>query len=344
MQRESSIFETVAKAEKVSGDLIESAGHGFAFPVPEKIRNISEAEKIRIDESGKGISRLELFKTTLSAIKNAWEKAIEPRIEAIRKQSVTREQLKGGTDFFTAADLASEESIRNSFFEKFGADSIRVFGEEKNEYLGNQNSRVGVRIDPIDGTESMKYGKTQDWSIMVGVYEGAPEQERQVVGVLYFPERSTLLYQVEGVAGVFVSNPETGETKEISALDDQNKLSEIITCYWKHTNLQKTGRISEIESALRQAGARLRSTNSASADVLEALTTGGKRAIVMDGDISTVDYIAYSLLQKMGYRLFDWTGAELNADQSDLNDKKIILVPPGKAGETIVKTVTDIAK
>ena len=343
MPREN-IFETVARAEKTSRDLLESVGKGFAFPVPEKIRDISEDEKIQVDESGKEIKKTELLKTTLQALKNSWEQAIEPKIDEIRKQSVKKDEQKGGTDFFTEADLASEETIRNAFFEKFGEDSIRVFGEERNEYLGNQKSRVGVRIDPIDGTESMKFGKTQDWSIMVGVYEGTSENERQIIGAMYFPERSTLLYQVDGVVGVFVVNIETGETKEISALDNQDDLSEIITSYWKHANLQKTGRISEIESALRNSGARLRSTNSASADVLEALTTGGKRAIVMDGDITTVDYIAYSLLQKMGYRLFDWKGNELNADQSDLTDRKVVFVPPGKAGEEIVKNIIEVSK
>ena len=343
MPREN-IFETVARAEKTSRDLLESVGKGFAFPVPEKIRNISENEKIQFDESGGEIKKTELLKTTLQALKNSWEQAIEPRIDDIRKQSVRKEEQKGGTDFFTEADLASEDAIRSAFFQKFGEDSIRVFGEEKNEYLGNQKSRVGVRIDPIDGTESMKFGKTQDWSIMVGVYEGTAENEKQIIGAMYFPERSTLLYQVDGVDGVFVANIETGETKEISALENQDNMSEIIISYWKHTNLQKTGRISEIESALRNSGARLRSTNSASADVLEALTTGGKRAIVMDGDIATVDYIAYSLLQKMGYRLFDWEGNELSADQSDLTDKKVVFVPPGKAGEEILKKIVESSK
>lgn len=343
MPREN-IFETVARAEKTSRDLLESVGKGFAFPVPEKIRNISEDEKIQIDESGKEIGKVELLKTSFKALKDAWEKAIEPRIDEIRTRAVGKEQQKGGTDFFTEADLASEETIRGSFFEKFGEDSIRVFGEERNAYLGNLNSKIGIRIDPIDGTESMKYGKTQDWSIMVGVYEGTPEQEKQVIGAMYFPERSTLLYQVAGVEGVFVSNIETGETREISTLENQDDLFEIITSYWKHTNLQKTGKISEIESSLRKAGARLRSTNSASADVLEALTTGGKRAIVMDGDITTVDYIAYSLLQKMGYKLFDWNGNELSADQTDVSDKKVVFVPPGKAGEEILNKIKEATK
>jgi fructose-1,6-bisphosphatase/inositol monophosphatase family enzyme len=331
--RKENIFNTVARMEKISNDLIESAGKGFAFPVAEKIRNISENE----------ISKIELLKTSLKAIKDAWENNIEPRIDAIRESAVAKDQQKDGNDFFTQADIASEDSIRGIFFEKYGEDNIRVFGEESGSYLGNLNSTIGIRIDPIDGTESMKYGKTQDWSIMVGVYEGTPEQEKQIIGTIYFPERSILLYQVTSVEGVFVLNTETGETKEISELKNQDNLSEIIISYCKHTNLQKTGKISEIESSLRQAGARLRSTNSVSADVLEALTTGGKRAMIMDGDLTTVDYIAYAFLQKMGYKLFDWNGSEMNTDQSDLSEKKIVLVPPGKAGEVIINTIRTIS-
>ncbi len=240
--------------------------------------------------------------------------------------------------------MASEKNIRTIFFKKFSEDSIRIFGEEENEYLGNKNSRIGVRIDPIDGTESMKFGKTQDWSIMVGIYEGTPEHERQIIGTIYFPERSTLLCQVEGLEDVFITNIETGEIKEISTIANQDELSEIIISYWKHTNLQKTGRISEIESALRNAGARLRSTNSSSADVLEALTTGGQRAIVMDGDITIVDYIAHSFLQKIGYLFFDWNGNEFNADQADLSGKKVVFVPPGKVGDEIIKIIKDATK
>src|SRR3989338_9330556 len=127
MPREN-IFETVARAEKTSRDLLESVGKGFAFSVPEKIRDISEDEKIQVDESGKEIKKTELLKTTLQALKNSWEQAIEPKIDEIRKQSVKKDEQKGGTDFFTEADLASEETIRNAFFEKFGEDSIRVFG------------------------------------------------------------------------------------------------------------------------------------------------------------------------------------------------------------------------
>lgn len=336
-----SILEQTEKLKEISDNALESAGQGFAFPVSEKIRNLQENDAVDTGTGGP-IAKKEILKTTLSAVKSAWETAIKPRIDDVRAQTLRQDQVKGGNDFFTEADLASEKTVKESVFKSFGENNVRVFGEEANAYVGNTDSRFGVRIDPVDGTESMKYGKTQDWSIMAGGYEGDLSKEKQIVGVMYFPEREMLVYQVDSVEGVFILNIATGDTTEISSLTEQNEISGIITSYWKHTNLDKRGKIDGIEKALREEGARLRSCNSASADVFEALSTGGQRAIVMDGDITTVDYIAYSFLQKLGYKLYDWEGNLMDTDDVGLTDKKMVLVPPGKAGEEIVQIVKSV--
>ncbi len=334
------LFGTVAEAVKRSDNLQESIGQGFAFPVPKEIRDLPEDVGIEADVETI-IGKKALLKAALEAVRQAWEKAIDPQLEAVRNQILRPEEQKGGTDFFTQADTSSEKLIRDYFFKLFGEDHLRIFGEEANRYLGNTHSRIGIRIDPIDGTESMKFGKTPDWSIMVGVYEGTLEKERQVVGVVYFPERGVLMYQIDELPGIYIGKPETGESQCIKDIPIHNHLKNIVTCFWKHADPKRRGPIDQIEQKLHQAGARLRSTNSASADVLEALTTNGQRAIVMDGDITTVDYIAYSFLQKIGYTLHGWRGESLNTEDTDITDKKIILVPPGAAGEEILKIVTE---
>lgn len=334
------LFKSVKIAERQSEDITRSIAKGFAFPVPKEVCDLPDTSRVRIHEGGEEtIAKKELMKAVLIAIHRAWETAIKPIIGDVRKQMLERASIKSGTDFFTVADTSSEHLIREYLFDQFGRENLRIFGEEANTYLGNTESRIGIRIDPIDGTESMKFGKTQDWSIMVGVYEGDLEHERQVMGAFYFPERNAIVYQIDELPGVYISIPDSGQVYKFESLTPQEDLGNLIIAYWKHTDPKRKGAIDEVENALREHGARLRSTNSASADVLEAIQTQGQRAIVMDGDITTVDYIAYTFLQKLGYELYDWNGNRLDADQTDLTDKKIVLVPPGGAGRKIVDIV-----
>lgn len=324
------------KSEKEEQYSFEDMGIGFAFPVHEKIKKMDPDERIKVSPDDKaGIGKLDLVEVAFKSLKDAWEQEIEPRIEKVR--SKPPEHLKDGTDFFTEADTASEEVIRELFFKKFGKENLRIFGEEANKYLGNEKSRIGIRIDPIDGTESMKFGKP-DWGIMVGIYEGVPKNERQIAGVVYYPERKMLAYSVENV-GVFVTDLESSETKEIEQVEPQDDLGNMIIQIWEHSDIKQRGNIPEIKSALENKGARIRSSASSCADVLEALLTNGQRAMIIDSDYSEVDYIPYSFLEKVGYTLYDWEGNELRADDVKLKNKKIVVIPPGKTGKEILETI-----
>jgi len=251
------ILETVAHVTQSSNDAIESTRLGFAFPVHEKIRNLGNKTVHSYED--KHLDRLELMKTALTAVDRAWKEAIQPRIEQIRKRSVPVERRKGkGTDFFTVADTASERLIRDALFKKFGKNNLRIFGEEKGAYMGNIESQAGVRIDPIDGTQNFKAGMP-DWGIMVGVYEGTREEECQVQGVAYLPERNKLICFDEH-AGVFVTDTGTGKVNEIGKFQNRDNLKEVLVTVWTHTDPHQTSdRIKHIESALAVEGGVIRS-------------------------------------------------------------------------------------
>lgn len=346
---QASLYQTAAQADKHSRDILESTGQGFAFPVAEKVRNMSDDEKVHTSEEDKeGIAKKELLKASLKALSLAWEQAIKPLISKVRAKEV--ETLKHGTDFFTEADTKSEEIIRNYFVEQFGEQSLRIFGEEANRYSGNEKSRIGVRIDPIDGTESFKFSKDADWGIMIGVYEGTPENDHQIISAVYFPERQQLLYSVDGV-GVFGTNMNEGKelqldkvgTKEYTTVPDRDDVKDIITSQWKHTDASQRGNNTAIENALVDKKARIRSTDSSCGEVLEALESNGKRAIILDGDFNQVDFIPFTMLEKVGYKIYDWQGNEKRADDPELTNQKLVVVPPGKAGQEILETIKQAA-
>lgn len=334
------ILDTVAQAETRSNDAIESARLGFAFPVHEKIRNLGN-KTIRAFE-GKELSRLELMKTMLTSVDRAWREAIQPRIGGIRTRGVANESIKHGTDLFTEADVLSEELIRDAFVAEFGEENLRIFGEEAAKYFGNIESNVGIRIDPVDGTEAMKFGKP-DWGIMAGVYEGTPENEREVAGVVYMPERHSLITYEED-AGVFVTDTNTGEVQEIKPFREQNKLGDILINVWRHTELKQRGRIYPIENALSKAKGRVKSVAGNCNDVLDALLTGGARAMVIDGDYNEVDFICNRFLEKLGYSLYMWNGVLVRADDASLSNRKLVIIPPGQAGKEIIEITKRFAK
>ena len=334
------ILETVAQVEDRSNDALESARLGFAFPVHEKIRSLGD-KTVRAFE-GTELSRTELMRTMLTSVDRAWKEAIQPRIGGIRTEGIANESIKHGTDLFTEADILSEELIRNSFVATFGEKSLRIFGEEAAKYSGNIESHAGIRIDPVDGTESMKFGKP-NWGIMAGVYEGTPEDEREVSGVVYMPERRSLIVYEED-AGVFVTDTETGEVQEIKPFGEQDKLGDIIINVWRHTEMKQRGKIYPIENALSKAGGRVKSVAGNCNDVLDALLTGGARAMVIDGDYNEVDFICNRFLEKLGYSIYTWSGELVRADDASLSNRQIIIVPPGKAGEEILNIVKQFAR
>jgi|SRR3989344_1066143 len=333
------ILDTVAQVEASSSDAIESARLGFAFPVHEKIRNMGN-KTIRAFE-GRELSRTELMKTMLTSIDRAWKEAIQPQIGEMRRKGVAEDSLKGGIDFFNKADVDSEELIRACFVEKFGEENLRIFGEESAQYLGNINSHAGLRIDPIDGSESIRFGKP-NWGIMEGVYEGMPDNERQVQGAVYLPERHALICYEED-AGVFITDTQSGEVREIKPFAEQNELGDIIVNVWRHTDKKQRGKIAAVEAALFKKGARIRSAGNCD-DVLDAMLMSGARAMVIDGDYNEVDYICNSWLERLGYSLYTWSGELVRADDASLSNRQIIIVPPGKAGEEILNIVKQFAR
>ncbi len=322
-----------------STSILESSSAGFVFPVSAEVRNIDTKENLAIDSEGKNsISKIDLFKAMLAGAKQAWETAIQPRIEEIRNNPVGSSTAKNKeqTDFFTEADTASERVIKQSLIAKFGEDTLRIFAEEINQYTGNLESQVTIRIDPIDGTETFKYGKP-GWGIMVGAYAGVPGQERQAMALIYCPELNSVIYSIDDV-GTYVGDTETGETKKVSSIPEQNEVANLMIVYWQHTHPSKRGNLMGILSSLETLGAKTRTMDSSAADIREALLTEGKRVIITEGG-NQVDYIAYAPLVRLGYKIYDWNGKEWNPDDPEVASQKVVVVPPGKAGKKILETI-----
>lgn len=311
----------------------------FGFPLPAAIRNIPKTEVIEAGEGLSPIQKVELLKVMLNSLRAAWEKEIKPRIAQVRNAAPT--SMKSGNDFFTEADVSSERRIRDMFLEAFGEKNIRIFGEEANAYLGNIDSRVGIRIDPVDGTESMKFSKT-DWGIMVGVYEGTPENETQVMGAVYFPERDAFMLHVAG-SGVFFGNESNGQIRKVEPVKPQDSLQNLMIHIWEHSDVTQRGNTTALRTELGNKKARLRSTASACGDVLEALMTQGNRAFIIDGDYNEVDFIPHTFLEQIGYKMYTWDGTHVRPEDPSLVNKKLVLVPPGKAGESILETLKSIS-
>src|SRR6202142_121194 len=88
----------------------------FAFPMTSKIKTL---DKSGIE--GTSIRKIDLLEAMFAASKTAWEKAINPKMESIRKGGVRKSSLKGGgVDFFTKADTESEKVIKSELAKRFG--------------------------------------------------------------------------------------------------------------------------------------------------------------------------------------------------------------------------------
>jgi fructose-1,6-bisphosphatase/inositol monophosphatase family enzyme len=332
------LVRTATAAQDASDNMLDSAGQGFAFPVHEKVRTAADDRVMTTPEDTEGISKKELLRAALSSTKKAWEEAIAPRIGDIRNKGIGT--LKGGTDFFTEADTESEKVIVEEFNNAFPG-KLQFFGEEANAYTGNLSSNITVRIDPIDGTEAFKFGK-QDWGIMVGVYEGPHEKSEQIATGIYFPEMNTTMYYLRGV-GVMISDLESGESKEIGRVRDQDEITNVLISYYRHSKREERGENEGILRALDQEGARVKFNDSTCGDVLESLMTGGQRIIIYDGDMNKVDYIPFKMLQEVGYKIFPWEGGEeIPPEDPNLQNKKVVIVPPGKAGERVRELIRNV--
>lgn len=328
------LLHIARSVQESSADILESEKAGFAFPVPKQVRDMEDSE-LQAGEGLASVRKLELFKALLRALKEAWEKEIAPRLPNVRNNPPG--SMKSGTDFFTEADTSSETRIRDIFLQSFGERNVRVFGEEAGKYLGNIESHIGIRIDPVDGTESMKYGKT-DWGVQIGVYEGTPDNERQILGGIFYPEKNMLVFHVEGI-GVFVEDLELAQSRKVELVHPQDSIKNIIIQMWEHSDVAQRGNTEELRRRLSDKKARLRTTASGCADALEALLTKGNRAFIMDGDYNEVDFIPAAMLEQVGYKIYTWEGEEKRADDMSLKNGKLIMIPPGKAGREILEAV-----
>ncbi len=291
---------------------------------------------IHFPEKIRGASRFPLLRSMISAALLAWAEGIEPLVPMVRGRSIDAASHKKGTDFFTEADTASERIIVDALTAEYGRERFRIFGEESGKYLGDLHAEVTIRIDPIDGTEPFKFGKPT-WSIMIGAYVGRGASEHQIASVVYWPEYyNEIVFSLEGT-GVFKADLRTGSVVGFPPIETQDTLNDIIVSYWKHSSLRERGRIDEILLALELAGGRLRTVTPA--EVKEALETRGRRAMILDGDFTLVDFISYSMLGKLGYRAWGWDGTQHSIDDAALTNRKLVFVPPGSAGETILEIV-----
>ena len=291
---------------------------------------------IALPEKVRAAGRFALLRSMMSAAITAWTTEIEPRMSKVRDAAIDPAARKKGTDFFTQADIASERSIVDALVREHGTDGLRIFGEEAATYTGNPDAEVTIRIDPIDGTESFKFGKPT-WSIMIGAYVGRGAAERQVAAVVYWPEYySEILFLLDD-AGVFKADLRSKVVTEFPRVDAHDELDDIIVTFWKHSNIAERGRIDDIVKALDVAGARTRTVTPV--EVKEALETRGKRAMVLDGDFTLVDFISYSALIRLGYSVRGWDGSPCSVDDPALSNRKIVFIPPGRAGENILDIV-----
>jgi fructose-1,6-bisphosphatase/inositol monophosphatase family enzyme len=299
-------------------------------------------EPLTLDLPGKVLNarRYDLLQTMMAAAVRAWDLGIRLNIKKVRQADLNPAFSKQGADFFTEADTASEQIIIESLHAGYSPNAFRIFAEEAGAYSGNPDAEITIRIDPIDGTESFKFGKP-NWSIMIGAYLGRDALECQIASVVYWPEYyDEMLFFLEG-AGTFKGNLTTRQVSEFSRVDDQNDLNNIIVAVYKHSNINKRGKIDDIIRALEFKGARVKSTTPA--EVKEALETRGRRAMIIDGDFNEVDFISYSSLVRLGYQIRDWAGTLYNIDDPALANKKFSIVPPGRAGEVIFDIVREYA-
>jgi hypothetical protein len=124
---------------------------------------------------------------------------------------------------------------------------------------------------------------------------------------------------------------------EFPRVETHDELDDIIVTFWKHSNIAERGPIDDVVKALDMAGARTRTVTPV--EVKEALETRGRRAMIFDGDFTLVDFISYSALIRLGYGVYGWDGAPCSVDDPALSNRKIVLLPPGQAGEKILDIV-----
>ena len=105
------------------------------------------------------------------------------------KASGFQKIAKGGRDFLTDADKASQDVILTILSKEL--PNVPVVAEEQEEHRISWDTFLTV--DPIDGTYSFA-GGVPDWSILIGYVEkGAPQ-----AGVLSQPDRNVLIQAERG--------------------------------------------------------------------------------------------------------------------------------------------------
>jgi len=300
------------------------------------------ADQIDILESSQrsGFKDKDLVETCIEAVQDAWEFAIKPRMTTIRDSQISDVAMKDGVDFFTEADIESERVIKEVFSRRFGANELRLFGEEAGEYEGNLEAPITIRIDPIDGTANFKFGKP-GWGIMVGAYEGREQNERQIVSATYFPEYyEEIIFRI--AAHVYKADLRTGEVTQFRDIEEQNNPREVIVSCHKNDVFERRGSIEKVCEEIERRNIRIHSGGPA--NTKEAIETRGRRIIMIEGDYDQVDFILYSALVALGYRIFDFDGTARNVDDPAISYSNFLLVPPGTVGDTIREIIRDLYK
>ncbi len=127
-----------------------------------------------------------------------WQRELDTATEAARSagrvtlrwfQTPHAVDLKADGSPVTAADRASEETVRRILKDRFPDDG--VMGEEHGEETGRSGRRW--IIDPIDGTRSFIHGVP-----LYGVMVALEAEGRPVVGVLHFPALDETLAAATG--------------------------------------------------------------------------------------------------------------------------------------------------
>lgn len=105
---------------------------------------------------------------------------------------------KGERDVVTAADLASEQLVRERLREAFPSDG--VVGEEGTRVTGKGSRRWFV--DPLDGTLNYSRG-IPFWSVSLALFDG----DQPVLGVVYDPIRGDMFAAAQGTAAFHNDRP-----------------------------------------------------------------------------------------------------------------------------------------
>lgn len=113
-------------------------------------------------------------------------------------------------DIVTKADTVSEDYLREQITQYF--PDHKIYGEEKG--IRKAKSHYTWVLDPVDGTLSMALG-TEYFGVSIGLWE----ENRPIIGVIYFPKLGTIIETVMD-KGTFVDGKRT-YLHEVQRISDE---------------------------------------------------------------------------------------------------------------------------